>query len=198
MAEEVQSPVTILRRKQVQIRIGLSRSTLYLRIAEGTFIKPVSLGARAVGWPAHEVAALNAARIAGKPDAEIRELVTKLEAARKASAERSDGKLHAQAPPQLPACENPSQLLGGRGCPAVRDAQEYRACLGEGGTAHLRRQAPDADSWPRAGRVSKGAADKKQAALPAGRNLLRAMPCSETFRRRPGGIPADYREPGEP
>ena len=86
MAEEICFPVTILRRKQVQSRIGLSRSTLYLRIAEGTFTKPVSLGARAVGWPAHEVAALNAARIAGKPDAEIRELVAKLEVARKTAA----------------------------------------------------------------------------------------------------------------
>lgn len=86
MAEDVQSPATILRRKQVQTRIGLSRSTLYLRIAEGTFTKPVSLGARAVGWPASEVTAVNAARIAGKSDAEIRELVAKLEAARKAAA----------------------------------------------------------------------------------------------------------------
>ena len=86
MAEEVQSPVTILRRKQVQTRIGLSRSTLYLRIAEGTFTKPVSLGPRAVGWPAHEVAALNAARIAGKPDGEIRKLVAQLEVARKSVA----------------------------------------------------------------------------------------------------------------
>ncbi len=36
--------------------------------------------------PAHEVAALNAARIAGKTDEEIRALVVKLEAARKAAA----------------------------------------------------------------------------------------------------------------
>lgn len=86
MAEEIQASSAILRRKQVQSRIGLSRSTLYLRIAEGTFTKPVSLGARAVGWPAHEVAALNAARIAGKPDAEIRALVTQLEVARKTGA----------------------------------------------------------------------------------------------------------------
>lgn len=86
MAEDVQAPVTILRRKQVQTRIGLSRSTLYLRIAEGMFTKPVALGARAVGWPAHEVAALNAARIAGKLDSEIRELVVQLEAARKIAA----------------------------------------------------------------------------------------------------------------
>jgi prophage regulatory protein len=46
----------------------------------------VSLGARAVGWPSGEVAAINAARIAGKPDEEIRALVVKLEAARKAAA----------------------------------------------------------------------------------------------------------------
>lgn len=41
---------TILRLPAVQSAIGLSRSTIYLRIAEGTFPRPVSLGARAVGW----------------------------------------------------------------------------------------------------------------------------------------------------
>jgi prophage regulatory protein len=76
----------ILRLPAVKAAIGLSRSTLYLRISDGVFTRPVSLGGRAVGWPAHEVAALNAARIAGKPDAEIRALVTELEAARKAVA----------------------------------------------------------------------------------------------------------------
>jgi prophage regulatory protein len=65
---------------------GLSRSTIYLRIAHGLLTHPVSLGGRAVGWPTHEVAALNAARISGKPDAEIRELIARLEAARKAAA----------------------------------------------------------------------------------------------------------------
>ena len=58
----------------------------YLRIAQGLWTKQVSLGPRCVGWPAHEVAALNAARIAGKTDEEIRALVLKLEAARKAAA----------------------------------------------------------------------------------------------------------------
>ena len=77
---------TILRLPAVKAATGLSRSTLYLRIGQGAFTHPVSLGGRAVGWPAHEVAALNAARIAGKPDAEIRELVATLEAARKAAA----------------------------------------------------------------------------------------------------------------
>jgi prophage regulatory protein len=41
---------TILRLPAVKAIIGLSRSTIYLRVAEGTFPKPVSLGARAVGW----------------------------------------------------------------------------------------------------------------------------------------------------
>jgi prophage regulatory protein len=76
----------ILRLPTVKESTGLSRSTIYLRIAQGVFTHPVGLGGRAVGWPANEVAALNAARIAGRPDAEIRALVTQLEAARKAVA----------------------------------------------------------------------------------------------------------------
>jgi len=77
---------TILRLPDVKAATGLSRSTLYLRIAHGVFTHPVSLGGRSVGWPAHEVEALNAARIAGKRDTEIRELVEQLEAARKLAA----------------------------------------------------------------------------------------------------------------
>lgn len=77
---------TILRLPAVKSESGYSRSTIYLRISQGLWTPPVSLGARAVGWPAGEVAALNAARIAGKSDDEIRVLVAKLEAARKAAA----------------------------------------------------------------------------------------------------------------
>jgi len=76
---------TILRIPSVKSESGLSRSTIYLRIAQGLWTKPVSLGARAVGWPSDEVAAINAARIAGKTDEEVRTLVAKLEAARKAA-----------------------------------------------------------------------------------------------------------------
>ena len=82
MAQFPHSTLTILRRKQVQIETGYSRSTIYLRITQGLWPKPVSLGARAVGWPAGEVAALNAARIAGKSDDEIRALVVTLETER--------------------------------------------------------------------------------------------------------------------
>ena len=82
MAQQLQAALTILRRKQVEAETGYSRSTIYLRISQGLFIRPVSLGARAVGFPAGEVAALNAARIAGKSEADIRTLVARLEAAR--------------------------------------------------------------------------------------------------------------------
>ena len=46
---------TILRLPAVKARTGLSRSTIYLRISEGRFPKPVSLGGRAVGWIEAEV-----------------------------------------------------------------------------------------------------------------------------------------------
>lgn len=41
---------TILRLPQVKNITGLARSTIYLRISEGTFPKPINLGVRAVGW----------------------------------------------------------------------------------------------------------------------------------------------------
>lgn len=46
---------TILRLPAVKARTGLSRSTIYLRISDGAFPKPISLGARAVGWVESEV-----------------------------------------------------------------------------------------------------------------------------------------------
>ena len=76
----------ILRLPAIKAGAGMSRSTLYLRIKAGLWTRPVKLGPRAVGWPESEFAALNAARIAGKTDTEIRILVTKLEAARNAAA----------------------------------------------------------------------------------------------------------------
>jgi len=45
----------ILRLPAVKARTGLSRSTIYLRVSEGSFPRPVSLGARAIGWIESEV-----------------------------------------------------------------------------------------------------------------------------------------------
>jgi len=74
---------TILRLPEVKLRSGLSRSTIYAYISQGLWPKPVSLGVRAVGWPENEIAAINAARIAGKSNDEIRKLINNLETARK-------------------------------------------------------------------------------------------------------------------
>ena len=85
MAQDVHLRSAILRRKQFQGQSGFSRSTLYNRIGEGLWTKPVRLGPRAVGWAAREVEALNEARIAGKSDDEIRALVARLHSERGAS-----------------------------------------------------------------------------------------------------------------
>jgi prophage regulatory protein len=77
---------TLLRLPAVMAQCGYSRSTIYLRMSQGLWTHPVSLGARAVAWPASDVAALNAARIAGNTDEQIRALVLKLEAVRLSAA----------------------------------------------------------------------------------------------------------------
>ena len=46
---------TILRLPEVRSRTGLSRSTIYLRVSQATFPKPISLGGRAVGWVESEI-----------------------------------------------------------------------------------------------------------------------------------------------
>lgn len=62
----MEQALEIIRRRQVERMTALNRSTLYERIADGTFPKPIRLGtdARSVGWVASEVQAWIAARIA--------------------------------------------------------------------------------------------------------------------------------------
>ncbi len=45
----------ILRLPSVKNRTGLSRSTIYLRISQGKFPKPIALGGRTVGWIEAEI-----------------------------------------------------------------------------------------------------------------------------------------------
>ena len=52
---DLEVPVRVLRLPAVRARTGLARSTIYLRISEGSFPKPISLGPRAVGWIETEV-----------------------------------------------------------------------------------------------------------------------------------------------
>ena len=75
--------MSILRMPAVKAETGhRSHASIYNAIKAGLFSKPVQIGQRSVGWPSHEVQAINAARIAGKSEAEIRELVTRLHAKR--------------------------------------------------------------------------------------------------------------------
>ena len=54
-SESAHPPIRILRLPEVLARTGLSRSTIYLRIEQGRFPRPVPLGGRAVGWIESEI-----------------------------------------------------------------------------------------------------------------------------------------------
>lgn len=54
---------SILRRPQVEAMTGLSCSSIYAAMAEGSFPRPVRLGVRAVGWVESEITAWIESRI---------------------------------------------------------------------------------------------------------------------------------------
>lgn len=76
---------TLLKLPSVIAKYGKTKSPLYADIASGKFIRPVKVGARACGFPEHEVEAIIGARIAGKSDTDIQALVNRLHAARTAA-----------------------------------------------------------------------------------------------------------------
>lgn len=55
MAAQIQTALNILRRKQVEARTGLSRSTIYQMMAEEKFPKAIQLSAQSVGWLSSEI-----------------------------------------------------------------------------------------------------------------------------------------------
>ena len=55
MEQRTNPPTRFLRLPEVLERTGLSRSTIYVRLAAGRFPRPVALGGRAVGWIEAEV-----------------------------------------------------------------------------------------------------------------------------------------------
>ncbi|WP_321968304.1 helix-turn-helix transcriptional regulator [Burkholderia cepacia] len=55
MPVQLRAVGAILRRTQVENEVGLKRSTIYQRIQEGTFPRPIRLGERAVGWRASDI-----------------------------------------------------------------------------------------------------------------------------------------------
>ena len=75
--------MSILRMPAVKAETGhRSHASIYNAIRDGLFTTGVAIGQRSKGWPADEVQAINAARIAGKSETEIRELVKRLHAKR--------------------------------------------------------------------------------------------------------------------
>ncbi len=66
--QETSATVRFLRLPEVLDRTGLSRSTIYVRLDQGRFPRPVSLGARAVGWIEAEVDEWIRERIAASRD----------------------------------------------------------------------------------------------------------------------------------
>ncbi len=73
----------MLRMPMVKGKAGhRSDASIYNAIRDGLFTTGVAIGKRAKAWPDYEIDAINAARIAGKSDAEIRELVKALHAQR--------------------------------------------------------------------------------------------------------------------
>ena len=62
--QQLPTHTVVLRRRTVEARTGLSRSTIYLRMAQGTFPKSIPLGPRAIGWLESEVEAWLQAQVA--------------------------------------------------------------------------------------------------------------------------------------
>lgn len=63
MPDVTRDDVRILRLGAVIAKTGLSRSSIYAKIAVGGFPTPIKLGERAVGWPSEEIDAWIADRI---------------------------------------------------------------------------------------------------------------------------------------
>ena len=73
----------ILRLPDVKRVLGhRADASVYNAIRDGLFTRGVSIGQRAKGWPDYEAQAIAAARVAGKSDDQIRELVKVLHAKR--------------------------------------------------------------------------------------------------------------------
>ena len=53
--KSLQHGLVILRRRQVESRTGLARSSIYALIAAGLFPEPIRLTPNTVGWLEHEV-----------------------------------------------------------------------------------------------------------------------------------------------
>lgn len=94
----------ILRLEAVKAVTGVcSHTSIYNAIKAGLFPDSIPLGLRAVGWPADEVQAVVAARVAGAADDELRALVQQLHAARATKYEAVLGRVLGSGDTHTPA-----------------------------------------------------------------------------------------------
>jgi prophage regulatory protein len=68
MSDKPRSPSIVLRLKDVQRRVSLSRSAIYARLAERDFPKPIHLGPRAIGWLQGDIDRWIESRARQRPD----------------------------------------------------------------------------------------------------------------------------------
>jgi prophage regulatory protein len=80
---------SFLRLPTVCDRTGKPKSTIYREVGEGLLTPPVRIGERASAWPDSEIDAINDARLQGKSNHEIKQLVMRLVNARTVAVERS-------------------------------------------------------------------------------------------------------------
>ena len=74
--------LNLIRLPKVKSKTGYCGSTVYANVTDQTLTPPIKIGPRASAWPEYEIDAIIAARIAGKSDDDIRELVNELTAKR--------------------------------------------------------------------------------------------------------------------
>ena len=67
---------------EARSHFGVGRSTFYNLCKQGMITRAVRISPRSVGWPSDELGAIVSARIAGRSDDEIRDLVKSLHALR--------------------------------------------------------------------------------------------------------------------
>lgn len=77
--------IKLLNKSKVLEKTSVSHSSLYGFIREKTFPTPIKIGKRSA-WPQSEIDQICAAWVRGADDEELRELVSKIEAARKSPA----------------------------------------------------------------------------------------------------------------
>jgi prophage regulatory protein len=70
--------VKLLREPQARALVCRAKTQLWDDIKRGVLTPPVRIGRRSVAWPEYELQAVNAARIAGRSEEQIKALVARL------------------------------------------------------------------------------------------------------------------------